>query len=124
MEEDWVVLCQALYQSIGKEEWSDMHHSFFKKKEGCKNIGVQKAGWTYTKHYVLVKIATSKSQLLNLRGFRLTEFVTLGLVSCLSVLLKVVSSSHRCLLSSTIVRDEFDLLCPFLDARQCRTRGA
>ena len=25
MEEDWVVLSQALDQSIGEEEWSDMH---------------------------------------------------------------------------------------------------
>ena len=41
MEEDWVVLCQALYQSIGKGEWSDMHESF---QEVCRNIGVNKAG--------------------------------------------------------------------------------
>ena len=28
MEEDWVVLCQALYHSIGEEEWTGMHERF------------------------------------------------------------------------------------------------
>ena len=37
MEEDLVVLCQALYQSIGEEEWSGMH-------ESLKEVGVKKAG--------------------------------------------------------------------------------
>ena len=25
MDEDWVVLCQALYQSLGEQEWIEMH---------------------------------------------------------------------------------------------------
>ena len=25
LNEDWVVLCQALYQSIGEEEWTEVH---------------------------------------------------------------------------------------------------
>ena len=41
MEEDWVVLCQALYQSTGEEEWTEMHERF---KELCKKIGV-KGSW-------------------------------------------------------------------------------
>ena len=41
MEEDRVVLCQALYQSIGEEEWTEMHE---RKKEVFRNIGVKKAG--------------------------------------------------------------------------------
>ena len=40
-QEDWVVLRQALYQSIGEEEWTDMHERF---KEACRKIGVKKNG--------------------------------------------------------------------------------
>ena len=36
MEEEWVVPCQALYKSIGDEEWYDMHES---SKEVCKIRG-------------------------------------------------------------------------------------
>ena len=40
-QEDWVVLCQALYQWIGEEEWSDMHDILAKRVS--KHIGVKKA---------------------------------------------------------------------------------
>ena len=42
MEEDWVVLCQALYQSIGEEEWTKMHEKL--KKRGFGQGGVAKDG--------------------------------------------------------------------------------
>ena len=41
MDEDWVVLCQALHLSIEEEEGVEMHE---KLKEVCTNIGVKKAG--------------------------------------------------------------------------------
>ena len=37
-DENWVVLCQALHQSIAQEEWTDMHESL---KTVCKKIGVK-----------------------------------------------------------------------------------
>ena len=40
MDEDWVVLRQALHQSIGEEEWSDKHEYL---PQVCKKIGVKKA---------------------------------------------------------------------------------
>ena len=36
MDDDWVVLCQALYHSIGEEEWTDMHDNV---TEVCRKIG-------------------------------------------------------------------------------------
>ena len=41
MDEDGVVVCQSLYQSIGEEEWIDMHEPL---KEVCKDTGVKNAG--------------------------------------------------------------------------------
>ena len=40
MEEDWVVLCQALYLSIGEEVQSSMHESL---TEVCTKREVKKA---------------------------------------------------------------------------------
>ena len=40
MDEDLVVLCQALYQSI-EEEWTEMHERL---QELCWEVGVKKAG--------------------------------------------------------------------------------
>ena len=40
VEEGSVVLCQSFFQSIGEEEWTDMHENV---KEVCRNIGVKKA---------------------------------------------------------------------------------
>ena len=40
MDDDWVVLCQALYHSIGEEEWTGMHDNV---TEVCRKIGVKKA---------------------------------------------------------------------------------
>ena len=39
MEKDSVVLCQALYQAIGEEEWTDMHEQL---EEVWRTIGVKK----------------------------------------------------------------------------------
>ena len=41
MDEDWVVLCQALYQLIGEEEWPKMHERF---EEACRKTRAKKAG--------------------------------------------------------------------------------
>ena len=41
MDEDWVVLCQALYEAIGMRDWRVMHE---KLKEVSKTIGVAKPG--------------------------------------------------------------------------------
>ena len=41
MEEDWVVLCQAMYQSIKEEEWIEMHE---KLREVIRKIGVKGSG--------------------------------------------------------------------------------
>ena len=38
MKEDWVVLCQDLYQAIGEEESTEIHELL---KEVCENIGVK-----------------------------------------------------------------------------------
>ena len=40
MNEDWVLLCQALYLAVSVGEWRDMHE---KLKEVSKQIGVKKA---------------------------------------------------------------------------------
>ena len=40
-DEGGVVLCQALYPSIGEEAWTELHERF---KEVCRKIGVKKAG--------------------------------------------------------------------------------
>ena len=36
MDEDWVVFCPALYQSMGEEMWTEKHE---KPKEVCKKVG-------------------------------------------------------------------------------------
>ena len=41
MEEDWVVLCQASFQSIKEEDWIEMHE---KLKDVTRKIGVKEAG--------------------------------------------------------------------------------
>ena len=41
MEEDWIVLCQALYQSTSEEEWNELHEM---SKEDSQNIWIKKAG--------------------------------------------------------------------------------
>ena len=152
-------LGQALYQSIWREDWSDMHESLkisvqevssvegwakdcwfgqigvaevrqgnflfaekrlvscLQQEMGTARFPFWKPGtWTYTKHLrICEKIGKYKSKPLKLHTLRVTEWMTPGLVCCLFPL-KIVSSSHRCLLSSTIVNDEFALPCPALDA--------
>ena len=39
--EDWVVLCEALYQSIGEDVSIEVHEKW---KEACKAIGLKKSG--------------------------------------------------------------------------------
>ena len=41
MAEDWIVLCQALYQSTREEEWTALRKQF---KEVSEKSGVKRAG--------------------------------------------------------------------------------
>ena len=64
-EEDWVVLCQALFQSIKEEEWIEMHEKLQQRVAGqIKLLGQsRKNAWRKTSWISLVKNLSSQSKL-------------------------------------------------------------
>ena len=86
---------------LGKLAWrqSDREPFFSRRKMTSDTAGVSfgSLGRAHTqKHCVCQKIGKSKPKHLKLHTFRLTEWMTLGLVSCCWFFMKMVSSSHRC----------------------------
>ena len=68
MEEDWVVLCQALRQSIKEEEWIEMHE---KKSERSRLLVCQRwRGGVHRKFFFSAKV--EREQAINRRS-ALTE---------------------------------------------------